>query len=85
MAILTRGERAPQSIDPPASCLGCGASEAVCCACGVCKHCRNTDTRYDPRTAPPCIVCDRGQPDLARLPWHTSGRWPLGLRARGAP
>lgn len=84
MGILTRGERAPQSIDPPASCLGCGASQAVCRACGVCRACRSTDSKYGTQVAAPCILCDRGAPDLVRLPWHSGGRWPLSLRPRGA-
>ena len=68
-----------------AQCTGCGAAEAVCRACGICRDCRHTDRQHRTRTASACILCDRGEPDLARLPWHTAGRWPLGLRARGAP
>ena len=67
-----------------AACTGCGERERVCPACGICTNCRHSDCQHATRVAAPCIVCDRGTPDLTRLPWHTSGRWPLGLRQRGA-
>lgn len=64
-----------------AHCCGCGAPEAICRACGVCRHCRNTDAKHGTRTAAPCILCDRGEPAIARLPWHSGGKEPLTLRA----
>jgi hypothetical protein len=77
--ILTRGTATPQ-----AACAGCGCREPICPGCGICRDCRDTDAKHGTRAAQPCIVCDRGQPDITRLAWHTRGRWPLGLRARGA-
>lgn len=62
-------------------CCGCGASDAVCPACGVCRHCRNTDRQHGTTVAAPCILCDRGKPAVELLPWHTRGMQPLTLRA----
>ena len=62
-------------------CRGCGERKRICAACHICVDCRATDRKHHTRTAPACVVCDGGVPDLTRLPWHTRGMQPLTLRS----
>lgn len=81
---LPPGVAADSRGDARSICNGCGEHKPVCPGCAVCRDCRHTDRQHGTRTAPPCIVCDRGEPDIARLPWHSNGVWPLSRRPRGA-